>query len=99
MPISLGLSGKPAHEDKVRSWLTLMKPYNILDMPDGGGGADIGPLRKFGTFMCGVNPQSQRYFDHHHAPNDTFENVHKRELELGAMAMAGICWLVSEYGL
>jgi hypothetical protein len=99
MPISLGLSGKPAHEAKVRSWLPLMKPYNILDMPDGGGGADIGPLRKFGTFMCGVNPQSQRYFDHHHAPNDTFENVHKRELELGAMAMAGICWLVSEYGL
>jgi hypothetical protein len=68
-------------------------------MPNGGGGADIGPLRKYGTFMSSVNPNSQRYFDHHHAPNDTFENVHKRELELGAVGMTAIIYLVDKYGL
>ena len=71
----------------------------IYDMPDGGGGADIGPLRKFETFMCGVNPGSQRYFDYHHAPNDIFENVNKRELEMGAVGMTALVYLVSQYGL
>lgn len=96
---TLGLSGKPEQVAKIRSWLPLFRPYGVYDMPDGGGGADIGPLRKFGTVMCGVNPNSQRYFDHHHAPNDVFEAVNKRELELGAIAMTAIVWLVSENGL
>lgn len=97
--VSLGIDGKPEQESKIRSWLPLFKPYGILDMPDGGGGADIGPLRKFGAVMCSVNPGSQRYFDHHHAPNDVFESVHKRELELGAVGMTAIIYLVDKYGL
>jgi hypothetical protein len=96
---TLGLSGKPEQVAKVRNWLPLFKPYGVNDMPNGGGGADIGPLRKYGTFMSSVNPNSQRYFDHHHAPNDTFENVHKRELELGAVGMTAIIYLVDKYGL
>lgn len=96
---TLGLSGKPEQVDKVRSWLPLFRPYGIYDMSDGGGGADIGPLRKYGTFMCGVNPGTQRYFDHHHAPNDTFESVHKRELEMGAIGMTAIIYMVDKYGL
>jgi hypothetical protein len=30
----------------------------------------------------GLQPDSQRYFDYHHAANDTFDAVNKRELEL-----------------
>lgn len=96
---ALALSGKQEQETKVRSWLPLLKPYGVYDMPGGGGGADIGPLRKYGTFLCGVNPGTQRYFDFHHAPNDVFEAVHKRELELGAVAMTAIVYLVDKYGL
>jgi hypothetical protein len=96
---TLGLSGKPEQAAKVRSWLPLFRPYGIYDMPDGGGGADIGPLRKYGTFMCEVNPGTQRYFDYHHAPNDVFEAVHKRELEMGAIGMTAIVFLVDKYGL
>ena len=97
--VALGLTGTPEQKQKVRTWLPLMKPYGILDMPEGGGGTDIAPLKKHNTFLCGVNPNSQRYFDHHHAPNDVFETVNRRELEQGATAMAAIVWLVSEYGL
>lgn len=96
---SLGISGKPEQYTRAKSWELLFKPYGIYEISEGGGGADIGPLRSLGTVMCGVNPGSQRYFDHHHAPNDVFESVNKRELELGAFGMAAICWLVSEYGL
>jgi len=96
---ALAISGKNDQQVKLRNWLPLLKPYGVQDMPDGGGGADIGPLRRFGTVLCGVYPNSQRYFDFHHAPNDVFEAVHKRELELGALAMAGIIYLVDKYGL
>ena len=96
---TLGLSGKPEQMEKVRTWLPLFRPYGIYDFPGGGGGADIGQLRKLGTFLCGINPGTQRYFDYHHAPNDVFEAVHKRELEMGAIGMTAIVYLVAQYGL
>jgi carboxypeptidase Q len=96
---SLGIGGTPAQQEKLRSWLPLFTPYGIYGMPADGGGADIGPLRVLGTVMSSINPESQRYFDLHHAPNDVFEAVNKRELELGAVAMTAIVYLVSEYGL
>lgn len=96
---TLGISGTPEQMSRVREWLPLFKPLNVYLMPDGGGGADIGPLRSLGTMMSSINPESQRYFNHHHAPNDVFEAVDKRELETGAIAMTTIAWLVSEYGI
>ena len=96
---TLGISGTPEQEEYLRQWTPLFRPYGVYEMPGGGGGADIGPLRKLGTVLSGVNPGTQRYFDLHHAPNDVFEAVNKRELELGALAMTAITYLVSEYGL
>ncbi|MCX6353050.1 MAG: M20/M25/M40 family metallo-hydrolase [Bacteroidetes bacterium] len=40
----------------------------------------------------------QRYFDFHHAKTDTFDGVNKRELEMGAAGLAGLLYLLSEYG-
>ena len=65
----------------------------------GGGGADIGPLRPLGSTLAGLRPDSQRYFDHHHAANDVFEMVSKRELELGAINMVLLLYVVDQYGL
>ena len=65
----------------------------------GDGGSDIGPLEEIGTALAGLSPDSQRYFDLHHAATDTFEAVSKRELNLGTVNMAAFVWLVSEYGL
>ena len=67
---------------------------------DGGGGADIGPLRAaLGTPIAGLNPDGARYFDLHHARNDVFEQVNKRELDLGALNMALLIYMVDKYGL
>jgi hypothetical protein len=49
--------------------------------------------------MAGLQPDSQRYFDYHHARNDKLEAVNKRELELGAVNMAALLYLVDKYGL
>ncbi|GIR18222.1 MAG: hypothetical protein CM15mP32_4090 [Flavobacteriaceae bacterium] len=43
--------------------------------------------------MAGLRPDSQRYFDHHHAATDTFDAVNKRELELGAATLTSLIYL------
>jgi len=45
---------------------------------------DIGPLQQFGTLMISPETEMQRYFDYHHSPNDTFEQVNIREMQLGS---------------
>jgi hypothetical protein len=99
VPRGFGFSGKPDQVSRLLSWKKLFEPYGAGDLHEGGGGADIGPLRPLGTVLSGLNPDSQRYFDVHHASSDVFEAVSPRELNLGAAVMAGMVWLVSEYGL
>ena len=85
---------------KVRQWLPLFVQYGVYEFNAGGGGADIGPLnRALGTPLAGLSPDSQRYFDIHHARSDVFEAVNKRELELGAVNMAALIYLIDKYGL
>lgn len=99
-PRGFGFTMSDEQFQKVSSWRTLIAPYGCSDFSRGGGGADIGPLnRTFQTPVAGLQPDSQRYFDYHHARNDTFEAVNKRELELGALNMAALIWLVDQYGL
>ena len=64
-----------------------------------GGGADIGPLSKQGTFLIGLLPDGQRYFRYHHTKKDVFEAVDRRELELGAASMASLVYLLDQYGV
>ncbi len=83
---------------QVQSWEPLFKPYLIHYFEKGGSGADIGPLKDEGIVLSGLRPDSQRYFDHHHAENDTFDAVNKRELELGGAAMTSLIYLFDKYG-
>ena len=84
--------------DKVLSWEPLFKPYLIHYFEKGYSGADIGPLKNDNIVLAGLRPDSQRYFDHHHASNDTFDAVNKRELELGAATMTSLIYLFDKYG-
>ena len=65
----------------------------------GGSGADVGHLKTDANILAGLRPDSQRYFDYHHAESDTFEAINKRELELGAATMASLVYLVDYFGL
>ncbi len=98
-PRGFGLDMTAEKRDKVLVWKNLFFNYGVYDFAPGGGGADIGPLKELGTALAGLSPDSQRYFDLHHAATDNFEAVSKRELDLGAANMAMLMWLVSEYGL
>ncbi|MBX2828002.1 MAG: M20/M25/M40 family metallo-hydrolase [Flavobacteriaceae bacterium] len=83
---------------QVKSWEPLFKPYLIHYFELGGSGADIGPLKDDKIVLSGLRPDSQRYFDHHHAANDTFDAVNRRELELGGATMASLVYLFDKYG-
>ncbi len=85
--------------EKVMSWKPLFEPYLIHSFTKGGSGADIEPLKEDDMVLAGLRPDSQRYFVHHHAENDTFEHVNKRELELGAATMTSLVYLVDKYGI
>jgi carboxypeptidase Q len=82
-------------------WKPLFEPYDADKLTTGGGGTDIEPLaeKSKSTVLIGFRGDSQRYFDIHHTPNDVFENVNKRELELGAAAMASLMYLIDQHGL
>ncbi|HTH30557.1 MAG TPA: hypothetical protein VL946_04365, partial [Lacibacter sp.] len=98
-PRAFGFTAEEKTLNKLRNWQPLFKPYGVYEFSAGGGGADIGPLQPLGTTLAGLRPDSQRYFDHHHAANDTFEMVSKRELELGAINMVLLLYVVDQYGL
>ena len=84
--------------EQVQSWKGLFEPYLIHLFEKGHSGADIGPMKNESIVLAGLVPDSQRYFDHHHAENDTFEHVNKRELELGSATMASLVYLMDKYG-
>ena len=83
---------------KVYEWLPLLEPYG-LTLRQGGSGADISGLKDQKGILMGLDVDNQRYFDFHHSAIDHFGAVNKRELELGAAAMAAMVYLLDKYGL
>jgi hypothetical protein len=84
--------------NQILSWKPFFEPYLIHYFIKGGSGADIGPLKDGNVVLAGLRPDTQRYFDYHHAASDTFDAINKRELELGAAAMTSFVYLVDKYG-
>jgi carboxypeptidase Q len=98
-PRGFTMTTSPAVRQKIQSWIPLLEPYGLTDFGQEGGGADIGPLSKQGVPVLEFLPDSQRYFNYHHTPEDTIDKVDKRELELGAASMAALVYLIDKYGL
>jgi carboxypeptidase Q len=100
-PRGFGFSGPEAQFQKIVNWSRLLlAPYGATEVAKGGGGSDIETLTETQNTPVGsIMPDSQRYFDIHHTRNDVFENVNKRELELGAVNIAGLIYLIDKYGL
>ena len=100
-----GFSFEGVSDDFIRKinkqWKPIFEPYEADRLTIGQSGTDIGPLKEKvpGVVLIGFRPDSQRYFDIHHSSNDVFENVNKRELELGAASMASLIYLIDQHGL
>ncbi len=88
-----------ANEDffaKISNFKSLFEPYLIHVFSKGHSGSDIEPLTSKSIVKVGLHPDSQRYFDYHHAANDKFDAVNKRELELGAATMTALIYVLDK---
>jgi hypothetical protein len=99
-PKALAITGNPGQMKKLAGWQPLFDPYDIK-LISGGGGADVGPLKFFypEILFMGIITEDQRYFKLHHAASDTFEQVDRREMQMGAAGIAALVYLYDKYGL
>lgn len=95
-PRGFTCSGNDKQIKMLQSFAPLLKPYELHKFEIGYGGVDINPLKTYykDIPLFGLRPDSQRYFDFHHTEADVFENVNKRELELGCGSMAALLYLL-----
>lgn len=81
----------------IEPWLPALARFGIMGIESGRGtGADIAALERLGAKGFGLIPESQRYFDYHHSASDTIDKVNPRELQLGALSMSTLAWLLAE---
>lgn len=98
-PRGFSLESDDANFNKILGWKNLFEPYLIHSFVKGHAGSDIEPLTSKMLVKAGLKPDSQRYFDYHHALNDKFDAINKRELELGAATMASLMYLIDQNGI
>ncbi len=97
-PRGFSCDGTDIHLKQLVEMKHYFTPYEVTEFGKGYGGVDIGPLKESfpGIPLFGFVPDSQRYFDFHHAESDVFENVNKRELELGAATISSFIYLLDK---
>jgi hypothetical protein len=96
-PRGFSIDSDEANFNKITNWKNLFEPYLIHIFEKGHSGTDVEPISNNNCVKVGLHPDSQRYFDYHHAANDTFDAVNKRELELGAATMTSLIYLFDNY--
>tara|TARA_B100001057_G_scaffold62358_2_gene55831 strand:- start:1931 stop:3316 length:1386 start_codon:yes stop_codon:yes gene_type:complete len=90
---------KVQYLNKILSWKPYFDPYYIHLFEGNGSGADVSLLKGNSLVLAGLKTDSQRYFIHHHSEMDTFDQINKRELELGSATMATLVYLTDQLGL
>ena len=90
-PLSWGATGTDAQ----MAWLrAAAAPYGV-PVNEGGGGADIGPLKKHGTLVVGLRPDDSKYFDIHHTRADTLDKISATDLAEATAALAALTWALA----
>lgn len=98
-PRGIGIQADSALVARVQRWRELFERLNISRIDVGYSGVDVHPTVETGVPGFGLGVETHRYFDYHHSDNDTIDKVNPRELEMGAIVEALLCWLISEEGL
>ncbi|MFC2119017.1 M20/M25/M40 family metallo-hydrolase [Bacteroidota bacterium] len=96
-PVGFTVDASAGLLEKIQKHRNLLSPYGINFIARGGGGVDIGPLKQFNTVLIGLVTDNHRYFDWHHSPNDSFEQINIREFQMGSAAMASLTFLLDKY--
>ncbi len=98
-PRGFGVQADSIRFDKIARWSFLFSSISADRIRKGGGGADISELARQGVPAIGLNVDGQKYFDYHHSDHDIIDNVNERELELGAISIAILAYVIAQEGL
>ena len=98
-PRAIGIQADSAIVKEVQRWQPLFDRLNVSHLDVGYSGVDVSPTVEKGVPGFGLGVETHRYFDVHHSDNDTIDKVNPRELEMGAIVEALLCYLISEEGL
>ena len=97
LPLGFSCDVSDAQFQVLQEWKKLLETYGLYVLQKGGGGVDISFLKNYGVPQIGLITNSQRYFDYHHSPNDIFENINRRELQLGTAAITSLIYLIDRF--
>lgn len=98
-PRGFSIEADDANLKKIQGFAAFFEPYLVHSFTIGHAGSDISHLTSKAIVKAGLKPDSQRYFDYHHAANDKFDAINKRELELGAATMTTLIYLMDQSGI
>jgi hypothetical protein len=100
VPVGLAV-GRPGSRALARmtALRDLLRPFGIAAVGPGGGGVDVAPLVAQGAEPAAVLPNAQPYFDVHHSALDTVAAVHPREIELQAIVLAVLAYVLAQEGV
>ena len=96
-PFGFTIDGTDEQVNKIIKFKELLYPYGLYRFEKGGSGVDVWFLKNMGFPLIGLVTDSQRYFDYHHSPNDKFENVNSRCLQLCSASMVSLVYLIDLY--
>jgi len=96
-PVGFGVTAGEGGVEMVREIARRLATIGAADVVSGGGGADIGPLRKrHGVPVIGLRQDGERYFDYHHTEADTLDKVDPGDLDRNVAALAVVTYLLAE---
>ena len=99
-PVGLAIGGRDGRLlEKISSYADLFRPLGVSFIVAGGGGVDVGPLIEQGAAPAAVMINAQAYFDVHHSALDVVSSVHPRELELQAVILAALAYILAQEGI
>lgn len=83
----------------VNSWKEYFHPYEIFQFVEGHAGYDIAHLKNNDILLLGLKTNLQQYASIYHSEKDIFELIDRRELALGAAAIASMVFLIDKYAI
>ena len=99
-PTGLAIGGPDGRAlEGFAAYADLLRPLGVCTLVPGGGGVDVGPLVANGSAPAAVLVNAQTYFDVHHGALDVLSSVEPRELELQAVILAVLAYIVAQEGI
>lgn len=82
--------------EQLRQITSLLGGTGATEAEEGGGGADIGPMRPAGVPMMSIKVDMTHYFDYHHTHADTFDKIDKNDLDRCIASMAVVAYVLAD---